>query len=252
MGPEVRRLHFDIIDSTNAEALRRAAQGERGPLWIDADLQQAGRGRNGRSWQSLPGNLMSSVLFSTTAPLMNLAQVSLVAGVAVLDALRMHKAATTPASCLSLKWPNDILLEGKKAGGILVESSTAGAITTVVIGIGLNTNAAPELENAATADLSDVLAEGIDLPVVRAALADRFAYWIDIWAEGTGFPEVRERWMADGPTRGSALEVRQGETLKRGRYAGLDASGALCLEHADGTSERVLVGDVSLGSGSGR
>lgn len=246
--PENPRLHFDQLDSTNAEALRQAMQGVRGPLWIDADLQDSGRGRNGRHWDSLNGNLMTSLLFTSDAHVAAIAQISLVTGVAVIDAIQALAHSNFESTRLHLKWPNDILLDGGKAGGVLVESSTCGGQTSVVIGIGLNTHAAPKLEAVHTADLSGVLPDDVDLAAVRCALDKSMAHWLSAWADGSGFATVRDRWMVHGPKFGDSLQVRQGETLKCGRYAGLDASGALCLETENGASELIFAGDVFSGS----
>src|SRR6185437_13962094 len=109
---------YDEIDSTNAEARRRAEVGEAGPVWITAAVQTAGRGRRGRSWSTARGNLAATLLMTTDAPPVEAAQVSFVAALA---------AAELADACLGegvarLKWPNDVLVHGKKAVGILDES----------------------------------------------------------------------------------------------------------------------------------
>src|SRR3984957_12027094 len=109
---------FDEIDSTNAEARRRADAGERGPLWLTAKRQTAGRGRRGRAWETGAGNLAATLLTHTEKPPAEAAQISFVAALAVADLA----AAFVPASLVSLKWPNDPMIAGKKTAGILVES----------------------------------------------------------------------------------------------------------------------------------
>ena len=109
------------VDSTNAEAMRRVQAGEPGPLWILAERQDSGRGRSGRGWSSEPGNLHASLLVTLAAPQPKAYQLALVAGVAVFDAITASVHPTMPG--LSLKWPNDIMIDGTKAGGILIESS---------------------------------------------------------------------------------------------------------------------------------
>ena len=123
----------DTVGSTNAEALALARAGERGPLWITARAQSAGRGRRGRTWVSEPGNLYASLLLTDPAPPERAAQLAFVAALAVHDAI----AATAPAlaSELAFKWPNDVLLGGAKLAGILIEAE--GAPLVVAIGIGV-------------------------------------------------------------------------------------------------------------------
>lgn len=159
-----RLLHLASTDSTNAEAMRSALAGERGPLWVLADSQTTGRGRSGRAWVSSPGNLFASLLIETVGPVARAGQLSLVAGVAAIDAIRDMGSMggppggplggpLAPGAGLRLKWPNDVLLGLAKAGGILVESSTRGAQEgrVAVIGIGLNlASAPPGLEPGAT------------------------------------------------------------------------------------------------------
>lgn len=242
-GP--RRLYFTQLDSTNAEALRRARDGERGPLWIDADAQSAGRGRSGRVWQSASGNLATSYLFITEAPAQVLGHLSLLAGVAVYDAIKEQGADL--AQRLQLKWPNDILLNGAKAGGILVESTCFHTATVVIIGIGLNIATAPDIARVATAALGVEFPGTRDLDAVRRALDMSVTCWLRTWDDGNGFDAVRQAWLARGPKIGQALQVKIGNDVCRGRFDGLDSSGALCLLTATGEKKCYSFGDVSLG-----
>nr|MCH9765393.1 biotin--[acetyl-CoA-carboxylase] ligase [Alphaproteobacteria bacterium] len=123
-----RAIVYDQLESTNAEALRLAGEGERGPVWIHADMQTAGRGRNGRRWHSDAGNLAASLLFAPDAPVRSLHQLSLVAGVAVLEAVVQVGQGAGTAN-LKLKWPNDLLFGRAKAGGILIESTQLAGAT---------------------------------------------------------------------------------------------------------------------------
>ena len=126
-------VHLEEVDSTNAEAMRRVLAGERGPMWITADRQTAGRGRSGRAWSSTPGNLLASFIVQLDCAPAMAAQLSLVAGIATIDAIR--RAGTLRG--LRLKWPNDILVGTAKAGGILVESTSRPGQpgTIAVIGV---------------------------------------------------------------------------------------------------------------------
>jgi BirA family biotin operon repressor/biotin-[acetyl-CoA-carboxylase] ligase len=148
--PEGTRLvRLEEIDGTNAEAMRRVLGGEGGPLWVTAERQTAGRGRLGRAWTSQMGNLFASYVVTIDCPPATAAQLSLVAGVAVIDAL--WEAGDVAG--LRLKWPNDILVGEAKAGGILVESTSRPGRqgTVAVVGVGLNLSSAPQdLGQAAT------------------------------------------------------------------------------------------------------
>ena len=245
-----RCLHFDEIDSTNGEAMRRALAGEAGPLWVLADRQTSGRGRSGRSWTSPPGNLYASLLFLTSAPIAKVGQLSLVAGVATIDAIR-DAGPLESGETLRLKWPNDILIGAAKAGGILVESSTRGREERIVavIGIGLNLASAPaELGRAATY----LAAHGLTLSPREALcfLAREMDAWLKTWNDGAGFAAVREAWLARAGPVGEPLRVSANEGPMEGSFAGLDDEGALMIADGDGRVRRFTYGDVTLANGS--
>ena len=133
-------VQFDEIDSTNAEARRRAEGGEAGPLWLSAGRQTAGRGRRGRSWESPLGNVSATYLFTTAKPPAEAAQVSFVAALAVWELARQ----AGPLHQITLKWPNDLLINGRKTAGILVESGQTPSGLWVAVGMGINLAVAPE------------------------------------------------------------------------------------------------------------
>jgi BirA family biotin operon repressor/biotin-[acetyl-CoA-carboxylase] ligase len=239
-----RLVHLPEIDSTNAEAMRRGLAGERGPLWVLADRQTAGRGRSGRTWVSEPGNLYASLLIETGCPVARAGQLSLVAGVATIDALRNTGA---PPPGLRLKWPNDVLIGRAKAGGILVESSSrspqGGLIA--VIGVGINLAAAPSgLEPAAT----NLAAHGLALSPQEALcfLADAMDAALTTWNEGEGFVAVRASWLAHAGAIGEPLAVRAPEGSVEGHFSGLDEEGALLITVPGGGERRIAYGDVTL------
>jgi BirA family biotin operon repressor/biotin-[acetyl-CoA-carboxylase] ligase len=248
LPPPARLLHLAEVGSTNAEAMRLAAAGEPAPLWILADRQQAGRGRSGRLWASHPGNLHASLLLRLACRPAEAAQLSLLAGVAVVDALRARLAQAATAG-LRLKWPNDILLGGAKLGGILVESARAGpeGRMAAVVGIGLNLAKHPaDLDRPATS----LAAHGLTLapPAMLEALAWAMHRWLAAWDEGAGFAAVREAWLVRGGPLGERLVVNAGARTIAGAYRGLDADGALLLRDDAGFERRVTYGDVSLGA----
>lgn len=242
-------LHLATVDSTNAEAMRRALSGERGPLWILADEQTSGRGRAGRSWSSGGGNLQASLLITSEAPPAKAYQLALVTGVAVFDTLA---EVLGPAHAqLRLKWPNDVFLAGAKAGGILIESSTLPPQGTApppglaaVIGIGINIASKPELPGRPTACLAEHGAAP-EPAALLAVLARSMDAWLGIWAEGSGFAAVREAWLLRAHPLGEPMNIDTGEERVSGAFAGLDMDGALMLD-TDAGVRRFTFGDVSL------
>jgi BirA family biotin operon repressor/biotin-[acetyl-CoA-carboxylase] ligase len=238
--------HLAEIDSTNAEAMRRALAGERGPLWVLADRQTAGRGRSGRAWVSDAGNLFASLLVARDYPVAKAGQLSLVAGVATVDALRKAGPLELGAE-LRLKWPNDILIGPDKMGGILVESSTRGAGDgrVTVIGVGLNLASAPPGQERGATYLA---AHGLTLSPREALcfLAEAMDAWLETWNGGAGFALVRAAWLQRAGAPGEPLTVHAAEGPVVGRFAGLDADGALVIAGADGRERHFTYGDVTL------
>lgn len=249
--PGYRALGLETVDSTNREALQRARDGETSGLWIVAGEQTGGRGRSGRSWSSPPGNLYASLLLRTHAPLSVVQQLSLLAPVAAFDTCRALLPADRRES-LRLKWPNDVLCAGAKLCGILLESTPAAAEgdTVVVIGWGLNVASHPQGIGQATTDLA---VQGARATVAEAFTvhAERVADWLAVWAEGAGFRDIREAWLARAGPVGTAVAVRQGDGRIAGTYLGLDDDGALLLRDAAGVRHRILHGDVAHTSDSG-
>jgi BirA family biotin operon repressor/biotin-[acetyl-CoA-carboxylase] ligase len=237
------------VDSTNAEAMRRAVAGARGPLWITADMQTAGRGRAGRSWSSDVGNLQATLLVTLGVQASKAYQLALVAGVAVFDAIDAAMRPNSPSG-LRLKWPNDVLVDGTKTGGILIESSTLprkGAedpALAAVIGIGLNIASHPAtLDRPAT----HLAAHGAcpDPQTLLDHIAEATAIWLAIWEEGRGFPSVRDAWLNRAHPLGERMSINTGAERVSGTFLGLDQDGALIIETEGGTRQFTF-GDVSL------
>jgi BirA family transcriptional regulator, biotin operon repressor / biotin---[acetyl-CoA-carboxylase] ligase len=239
-------LRLDEIDSTNAEARRRAEAGEAGPLWITADRQTAGRGRRGRAWETGAGNLAATYLFATTRSAADAAQVSFVAALAVAELAE----TLVGAERVSLKWPNDLLVTGRKAAGILVESGVFGAAASlwVAVGVGVNLARPPAASERPATALADYMpgppptpAEALEL------LAQAFERWLVRWSR-EGFAPVAAGWTARAHGLGQPCEARlPGETLS-GRAEGLDPDGALRLRLDDGQVRRITAGDVFFGA----
>ncbi len=240
-------LWFDEIDSTNAEARRRAEAGETGPVWLAARRQSAGRGRRGRLWASDTGNLFATLLLVTSRPAGEAAQASFLAALAVADLL---DASATPGA-VAIKWPNDVTLAGLKASGILLESGARpGGGLWLAVGIGVNLAHAPEgIERPATAlsrHLRPDLPRAPDPEMAIEGLATAFEAWWRRW-EREGFDPVLQAWRAraGGPT-GPCVARLPGETLS-GEAEGVAPDGALRLRLGDGSLRLITAGDVFFG-----
>ena len=240
-----RLLHLDEVDSTNAEALRRAAQGERGPLWIWADSQLKGRGRQGRHWESRTGNLYASLLVELPVSASASAGLSLAAPVAARATLRRLLPPVVP---VELKWPNDVLLPDGKVAGILLESIAGKASTVVVIGCGINVRDAP----AGTRYGATALAHhGVDATArqVLEELARQMDDVLRLWNNGQDFETIRRLWLDAGKDVGARISIKAGGETLEGIFEGLGADGALLLRLDSGALEVVRAGDVGMPAG---
>jgi birA, biotin-[acetyl-CoA-carboxylase] ligase region len=231
-------VRLDGVGSTNDEARRLALSGAAADcLVVSAERQSAGRGRRGREWVSPPGNLHCSTLIAIDGDLARAAQLGFAAAVALVDAFR----ALVPGIPFACKWPNDVLAEGRKCAGMLLEP-VAG--DWLILGIGVNVAAAPPpgaLVYPACA-LADLGFAGSDTDVL-AAFCAAFAPLLKAW-RAAGFAPVRDAWTARARGVGGPVVVRlEGETLT-GLFAGLDEEGALLLDQASQGLRRVFAGDV--------
>lgn len=244
LPPGYSEIRLRRTDSTNAEAWRRARDGAEGGLWIRAEVQEAGRGRSGRRWESPEGNLYASLLLRPACAPQTVLQLSFVAGLAAFDAVAA--LGETLRGHLALKWPNDLLLDGAKLGGVLLESlNGAGGTPAVVIGTGLNlAGHPPDTATPAT----HLAAHGVDASPDEAfhRLARATAQWLDEWADGAGWEAVRSAWLERGPPIGAPISVRLADGEITGRYAGIDGQGALVLKNGDEGEKRITAGDVFL------
>jgi len=234
---------LDEIDSTNAESRRRAEAGEAGPLWITAARQTAGKGRRGREWETGVGNLAATLLLTTQKLPAEAAQISFVAALAVADLA----SAYVPPGLVTLKWPNDLLIGGRKAGGILVESGAHPAGLWVAVGIGINLAAAPvAAERPATTFAEHMRAPPPGPLDALAVLAEAFERWSRLW-DSSGFSAIADAWTARAHGLGQACTARLGAETVEGVAEGLDPDGSLRLRLADGSLRRITAGDVFFG-----
>ncbi len=234
---------FDELDSTNAEARRRAEAGDYGPAWISAKRQTEGRGRRGRAWNTQDGNLAATLLMRCAMPPAQAAQVSFVAALACADLADKFLGSGAAA----LKWPNDLLIQGRKAAGILVESGTiAAGDLWLAIGIGVNLKRAPgDVTPPATAfaDHSPTPPEPLEALEVLAACFDD---WRQVW-ERDGFAPIAAAWTARAHGLGEYCQARLPAETIRGVAEGLDPDGALRLRLEGGALARITAGDVFFG-----
>lgn len=230
----------ELLDSTNAEARRRASAGLFQDLWIFARRQSGGRGRRGRAWISEEGNIFGTRLIDPKCAPRHVAELSFVA------ALATHKAvvAAMPdqADRITCKWPNDVLVGGRKVSGMLLEGE--GGSPVVAVGIGINVTHFPDgTETPATS----IAAEGgqADVELVRQALVAGFEHWLAVWRE-EGFQSIRQAWLERASGYGQRIRVRLEAREFFGKFSDLDTDGALIVTTDDGIIERVAAGDVFL------
>ena len=235
-----------VLDSTNAEARRRAEAGDFGPAWIHALEQTAGRGRRGRPWQGGGGNLAATLLTPIDQLPAEAAQVSFVAAVALCETVNALAGPTASR----LRWPNDLYVAGGKAAGILLESGPRpGGGVWLAVGIGVNLASAPprdQVERPATA-LADLPSFQPPSPAAfLALLAERFESWQQVWSR-EGFAPVAAAWtrLADG--LGGPCTARLPDRTLSGVAEALDGDGALRLRLDSGETVRITAGDVFFG-----
>ena len=240
---EYAELHSEI-DSTNDQALRLSVEpGLQIPALIVAERQTVGRGRGANRWWTSAGGLTFSVAVShpPTAKLGACAPTSLVAGIAVAETLRR----TLPGSEVSVKWPNDVILEQRKVCGILVENSKDD-LSRQVIGIGINVNnridAAPAEIRSTAISLSDVEGTSFDRSQLLIELLEQLELALR-WMQSAEF-DLANRWRQFCFLTGKSVELRSGKRQIVGLCEGVDDSGALLLRHAEGV-EKCFAGVVA-------
>jgi BirA family transcriptional regulator, biotin operon repressor / biotin---[acetyl-CoA-carboxylase] ligase len=238
----VRLAAYSVLNSTNAQALSLARGGERGPLWVTAERQTQGRGREGRGWVSEPGNLYASLLLAAPAPPQRWPQLSFVAALAAHDAI--SQTAAPAGSGVAIKWPNDLMLDGAKLGGILIEGES-GANAPVAIGIGLNCVSHPRVSDYTTTDLA-AAGMNVSAAVLFAQLSKSMVERLLQWNRGEGFPSVRADWLGRAIGIGERISVRAAGLRLSGEFESLDEEGRLLLRLPGGRISIISTGDVIM------
>jgi BirA family biotin operon repressor/biotin-[acetyl-CoA-carboxylase] ligase len=238
-------IRLAAVGSTNDEAKRRALEGAAHGTVVTAEAQTAGRGRDGRSWSSPPGNLYASLILRPTVALRDAAALSFAAALALGDGLDILVPLNTS---IAFKWPNDVLVNSRKIAGILLEAEAQGAaLDFLVIGLGVNCASHPEASVTAATDLRTVIGTAPAPAAVLDAFLGAFALWYERWRVD-GIAPLRTAWLARAAGLGEALRVRTARETLHGRFAGLDPGGALVLETAAG-ERRIAAGDVYFADG---
>jgi BirA family transcriptional regulator, biotin operon repressor / biotin---[acetyl-CoA-carboxylase] ligase len=259
LGPKARSAgyglaDFDQIGSTNAEAMSRARDGERRPTWFVTTEQTAGRGRRQRPWVAPRGNLASSILEVMDVSPAVAATLGFAAGLSLERAVQklsieanLRRAGAGPLK-YALKWPNDVMADGQKLAGILLEAeAVAGNRLAVVVGIGTNVVAAPEGTPTPATSLN-ALGIQIGAEEVFGALSDAWVEFRGIWDQGRGFAEVRTQWLERAPGLGEKVAIQTGNTTLEGTFDTIDEAGCLIVRTAEGKRVPVAAGEVYFGS----
>ena len=237
-------VFLDAVDSTNEEAKRRVQSGQNEACWIIADRQTAGRGRRGRVWESPIGNLMVSLLLPGPFKADTAAQLSFVSGLALLHLVKESVNKETKPK-VSLKWPNDVLVDGRKISGILLEAASIedGEIRELVIGMGVNLIHHPSDTPYPATHIGEWTMTPPNNISAAQILAEQFSYFYGQWFSN-GFSEIRKAWLEHAKGLGEPIEVHlETETLS-GVFQGLDSRGQLALRLDDGQVQNIAAGDV--------
>ena len=263
LGPKAAargyRLHgYDSIGSTSTEAARAATSGDAGDVWFCALKQTEGRGRRGRAWETASGNLAASLLVVPDCDPAISATLGFVAGVAMNRALRqvvpgavvrhgIDGADGAGGTRIALKWPNDVLADGAKLCGILLEAlKRPDGSMAIVIGMGVNVVAAPEgLPYPATS--LQALGYDISAETVFAALSDSWVDTIEVWNSGRGIPDVLALWRDAAAGIGAEVAVQRDGEVVRGVFETIDEAGRLIVRANDNRRIAITAGDVHFG-----
>lgn len=223
--------------------MARAKEGDPGRLWVVADIQTKGRGRNGRIWSSPRGNLHASLLLIDLAPPHRAAELGFVAGIATAHALREILCGDRR---VTIKWPNDVLCDGAKLCGILLESANLpDGRFACVAGVGVNCHSHPEDTPYKATNLSAIAGRPVAPEKMFEQLSATMAHWLGVWAAGAGFEAIRAEWLSHAAGLGAWIGVTRPSQTIEGTFQTIDATGRLILEQATG-QVAIEAGDVFL------
>lgn len=242
-----RKVHtFFQVDSTNEVAFRLAVEGAKGGEVIVAEAQTRGKGRMGRSWESPAAlNIHLSLILRPKKPPSRIPLITLMVAVACAEAIE-EVTAVMPV----IKWPNDLLIRGKKVGGILVEADMEmDVINFVIVGIGINVNIPrhsfpPLIRNTATSLREELGSEISRITLIQVILRKMELWYKRVEEEREG--ELRQKWEQLSQVKGKEVEVSfMGDVIK-GTALGIDEDGALLVQEVQGTVKKIMAGDVKV------
>jgi len=242
---------FERTGSTNADAIERARAGETGPMWFVTDDQTAGRGRRQRAWIAPKGNLAASILevldvtpgvAATIGFAAGLAQEAALEKVSLEAAMRLGEGRPRYA----LKWPNDVLANGKKLVGIGLEAEAIGDRLAIVTGMGTNVVGAPEGTPTPAVSLA-ALGVQISAEELFSALSDAWVEFRGIWDNGRGFAEIRKLWLERAARLGEPVAIHTGTMVLEGIFDTIDDTGCLIVRTAEGGRVPIAAGEVFFG-----
>lgn len=233
--------HHQTIGSTNEEAKRLIVDENLRdlPFAIRADIQTAGKGRLERNWVSQEGNFFLSYAETYPGDPEKLPLFAFVVALAVRNTLARY----IDVSVLRFKWPNDVLLKGKKLCGILTEVIHLDGQAFVITGVGINIASAPSDVQYPATFLQEGGSVDIDLDQLAEQWVTEYQDLIQTW-QAEGFETIREQWLANAHEIGSEVAISSGETKLHGKFKGLNPTGAIIIETGDGQQQEVYAGDV--------
>lgn len=243
LPPAYRLIVLDQAESSNDEAKRLADEGAEDGTLVWVKEQTRGRGRQGRSWSDLPGNLTFSLILRPEVSLAEAAQLSFVSALGIGDGIG---SVAPPLVEIRYKWPNDVLFNDRKGCGILLESraSTGSDLEWLVLGVGVNIKSFPrDLDPPATSLHFEGAPPNLDPVSVLEAFSRHFMTWTNRWLED-GFVPIRAAWLRHAKGIGETIRVRLANEDLSGTFKDLDEGGALRLELPDGKLRSITAGDV--------
>ena len=232
---------YEVLDSTSEEARRRAFAGDGGKLWIVADRQTAGRGRHGRDWRSPQGNFHGSALLVGPCEVALAPQIGFVAGVALRAVV-----GDLGARDVRLKWPNDLVANGAKLAGLLLEGwSVPGGRFAMSVGVGVNLATHPDDLAYPATHLAHLVGRAVAVRELIERLASRFDEQLAVFQGGRGFAAIRAQWLESAAGLGQPMRVTTAAGVREGLFEGVDAHGRLLLR-TQNAIETVESADIVL------
>lgn len=246
LPPAFRLVAIEKVASTNDEAKRLLRDGAEEGTLVWAREQTGGRGRDGRQWSSPPGNLCASLILRPEGPPGDVAQLGFVAALAIGNGVAPF---LPPLVALTNKWPNDVLLDGRKVAGILLESEGARSdgVDALIIGFGVNIRAFPAEARVPATSIMAVAGEEAPVERVLESIARQLQSWTRRWVDD-GFEPIRRAWLSRAHALGQAITVRLPRETIEGVFAGIDERGLLQLDTPTG-QRLISAGDVFFAEG---